>query len=73
MFSELLLTQQHLMNEAVHSNEDIYSNKSFDFLLNPIYIVVVLLSYSVLLCILVIYYANKIKLKMRKEPLVPIA
>ena len=40
---------------------DTDSNKSFNFLLNPICIVVVL--YSMLLCILVIYYTNKIKFK----------
>ena len=45
------------------SRGDTDSNKSFDFLLNPICIVVVLLSYSVLLSILFIYYTNKIKFK----------
>ena len=43
---------------------DTDSNKSLDFLLNPICIAVVLLSFSVLLCILVIYYTNKIKFKL---------
>ena len=42
---------------------DTDSNKSFDFLLNPICILVVLYLYSVLLCILVINYTNKIKFK----------
>ena len=57
-------TQKNRLNETVLlSIWDTDSNKSFDFLLNPICIVVVLYSVFCVACILVIYYTNKIKFK----------
>ena len=62
-------TQNPTNMGASISNEccDTDSNEPFDFLLNPICIVVVLLSYSVLFYILVIHYTNKIKFKPNNE------